>query len=181
MAIKKMQLENFTVFEKLDLNIEQGINVLVGENGMGKTHIMKLLYSACQAARHDIPFPQKVVRVFQPDGSSIQRLVRRKNTGGTTSVKITSDSSYISMQFTTQTKRWNAEVMNDTSWERQNSSLESVFIPAKEILSKKLYRKSTKGRSGLRRTVFILSRVTRQRLSSTWLRKESGRLRCFGS
>lgn len=56
MAIKKIQLENFTVFEKLDIEFEKGINVFVGENGMGKTHIMKLLYSACQAAKHDVSF-----------------------------------------------------------------------------------------------------------------------------
>lgn len=135
MAIKKIQLENFTVFEKLDIDFENGINVFVGENGMGKTHIMKLLYSACQAAKHDISFSQKVVRVFQPDNSSIQRLVTRKNKGGTASVKVYSDKSNISMKFTTKTKKWDAEVGNESAWEKQNHEIESVFIPAKEILS----------------------------------------------
>ena len=49
MAIKKIRLENFTVFDELEMDFEAGVNVFVGENGMGKTHIMKLLYSACQA------------------------------------------------------------------------------------------------------------------------------------
>lgn len=135
MKIKKIQLENFTVFEKLDIDFESGINIFVGENGMGKTHIMKLLYSACQSAKHDVLFPQKVVRVFSPDGSNIQRLVRRKNTGGTASVKVTSDLSNIAMTFTTKTKKWEAVVKNETGWEKQNQGMESVFIPAKEILS----------------------------------------------
>ena len=45
MAVKKIQLDNFTVFEKLSLEFSPGMNVFIGENGLGKTHIMKLLYS----------------------------------------------------------------------------------------------------------------------------------------
>ena len=54
MAVKKIQLDNFTVFEKLSLEFSPGMNVFIGENGLGKTHIMKLLYSACQAAKPDV-------------------------------------------------------------------------------------------------------------------------------
>lgn len=135
MAIKKIQLENFTVFEKLEVPFEPGINVFVGENGMGKTHIMKLLYSACQAVKHDVSMAQKTVRVFLPEGSNIRRLVRRKGKGETSKIRIVSEASSISMQFTTRTVKWNAEVTNEESWEQQNSEMESVFIPAKEILS----------------------------------------------
>lgn len=135
MAIRKIELENITVFDKMDIEFTNGVNIFVGENGTGKTHIMKLLYSACQAVKHDVSFSQKTVRVFRPDGSNIQRLVARKNKGGTASVKICSDESNISMKFTTQTKKWNAEVRNEEKWEHQLSDLSSIFIPAKEILS----------------------------------------------
>lgn len=135
MAIKKIQVKNFTVFNELDIAFEAGVNVFVGENGMGKTHIMKLLYSACQASKHDVSFSQKMVQVFRPDNSAIQRLVKRKNSGGTASVKVSSDTSNISASFTTQTKKWAAIVNNEETWEKQNKGLESVFIPAKEILS----------------------------------------------
>lgn len=135
MAIKKIELENITVFDKMDIDFTEGINIFIGENGVGKTHIMKLLYSACQAVKHDVSFPQKTIRVFRPDGSSIQRLVARKNKGGTASVKVISDSSNISMKFTTRTKKWDAEVKNEENWEQQLSDLSSIFIPAKEILS----------------------------------------------
>ena len=135
MAIKKIELENFTVFDKMDIQFTEGINVLIGENGVGKTHVMKLLYSACQAVKHDTSFSQKTIRVFRPDGSSIQRLVARKNKGGTAIVKVFSDTSYISMKFTTRTKKWDAEVKNEERWEQQLSDLSSIFIPAKEILS----------------------------------------------
>lgn len=135
MAIKKMQLENFTVFDQIVLEFSPGINVFIGENGMGKTHVMKVLYSACQAVKADISFSYKMVKVFQPDDSNIQRLVSRKNKGGTAIVKIYSDTASLTAKFTTKTKKWDAEIQNETSWEKQNTNMESVFIPAKEILS----------------------------------------------
>ena len=135
MAIKKIQLDNFTVFDKLSLEFSTGINVFIGENGLGKTHIMKVVYSACQAVKSDVSFSHKIVKVFLPEKSSIQRLVSRKNSGGTAMVKLYSDLSSITMKFTTKTKKYDAEVQNEIAWEKQNSGLESVFIPAKEILS----------------------------------------------
>ena len=135
MALKKIQLDNFTVFDNLTIEFSPGVNIFVVENGLGKTHIMKLLYSACQSVKADVSFPHKVVKVFQPDNASIQRLVSRKNSGGTTTVKIFSDTTNITMKFSTKTKKWDAEVQNESAWEKQNSGLESVFIPAKEILS----------------------------------------------
>ena len=37
------------------------------ENVMGKTHIMKLAYAACQASKHDVSFSQKTTMIFRPD------------------------------------------------------------------------------------------------------------------
>ena len=54
MAITRVKLENFTVFESLDLEPSPGINVLVGANGTGKTHLMKVCYAACGAFGDDI-------------------------------------------------------------------------------------------------------------------------------
>ena len=45
MAITRVKLENFTVFDSLDLEPSPGINVLVGANGTGKTHLMKVCYA----------------------------------------------------------------------------------------------------------------------------------------
>jgi AAA15 family ATPase/GTPase len=45
MAIKKISLENFTVFEKMNIDVCSGINVFIGENGTGKTHLLKALYA----------------------------------------------------------------------------------------------------------------------------------------
>lgn len=44
MEIKSIEIKEFTVFDDLKIEFSKGINVFVGENGTGKTHLMKLLY-----------------------------------------------------------------------------------------------------------------------------------------
>jgi predicted ATP-binding protein involved in virulence len=84
MPLTKLELENFTVFNKIEIPFCEGLNVLVGENGLGKTHVMKIAYAACRASKHDVSFPQKTVMVFRPDQSSIGRLVSREKNGNNT-------------------------------------------------------------------------------------------------
>ena len=50
MALTRLELENFTAFESLDLELSPGINVFVGANGTGKTHILKVCYAACDVS-----------------------------------------------------------------------------------------------------------------------------------
>lgn len=69
MPLTKIAAENFTVFEDIKIPFCEGLNVLVGENGVGKTHIMKLAYAACQASKHDVSFSQKTTMLFRPDQS----------------------------------------------------------------------------------------------------------------
>ena len=84
MPLTKIEVKNFTVFENISIPFCEGLNVLVGENGVGKTHIMKVAYAACQASKHDVSFPQKTVMLFRPDQSSIGRLVNRNKNGNNT-------------------------------------------------------------------------------------------------
>lgn len=136
MPLTKIEAKNFTVFENISIPFCNGMNVLVGENGVGKTHIMKVAYAACQASKHDISFSQKAVTLFRPDKSSIGRLVNRNRNGNNTAnISVASDTAKLNMSFSTQTKKWDAEVKFEEKWEKQMSDLSSVFIPAKEILS----------------------------------------------
>ena len=50
MALTRVELENFTAFRSLKLDLCPGINVLVGANGTGKTHLMKVCYAACDVS-----------------------------------------------------------------------------------------------------------------------------------
>lgn len=134
--LTKIELSNVTVFHKLTVTFNPGINIFLGENGVGKTHIMKLLYAACQAKKSEVTFPYKTVMVFRPDHSSIGRLVNRDiNSENSASVKVSSTDANIAMTFSHKTQKYNAEVTGTTAWEKQMVDLSSVFIPAKEILS----------------------------------------------
>lgn len=135
MALQKIHLENFTVFSQLNIDFSDGINIFIGENGTGKTHIMKVLYSACQATRPEVSFPHKLVKVFKPDDLSIGRLARRKAGNVNTKIKVLSDSASISASFFYKTKKWEANINGEDKWEKQLKDLTSTFIPAKEILS----------------------------------------------
>ncbi len=44
--IDSIGLKNITVFNDVELAFSKGINIIVGENGTGKTHILKLLYAS---------------------------------------------------------------------------------------------------------------------------------------
>lgn len=136
MPLKKIEAENFTVFENITIPFCDGLNVLVGENGVGKTHVMKIAYAACRAARHDVSFPQKTVLLFRPDQSGIGRLVNRKKRGNNIAkVLVEADKAKIGMAFSTKTKKWDAAVRSEQNWENNMTEMSSVYIPAKEILS----------------------------------------------
>lgn len=47
---KEIRIERFMAFDDIDLKLSEGINVLIGANGTGKTHLMKLLFGAMQQA-----------------------------------------------------------------------------------------------------------------------------------
>lgn len=139
MGIQKIDLSNFTVFEQESIDFCEGINILIGENGTGKTHLMKLIYSACKAVNPKVSFSQKIVNTFRPDDFKIGRLVNRKQGTSSSTTKIYAQKNNVikslSINFSTKTNKWEAEVKNEQSWEKEFGNLESTFIPAKEILS----------------------------------------------
>jgi len=46
MSISKIEIKNFTVFKDISIGLSDRVNVFVGENGTGKTHLLKVLYAA---------------------------------------------------------------------------------------------------------------------------------------
>ena len=118
MPLTNIEADNFTVFDDIKIPFNKGLNILVGENGMGKTHVMKLAYAACQASKHDVSFSQKTTMLFRPDQSSIGRLVNRKKNGkNTAKVSVGSDTAKIGMTFSTKTKKWDAEITTEEKWD----------------------------------------------------------------
>ena len=133
--ITKFKAKDFTAFSDLQLQFTPGINILIGENGTGKTHVMKAVYSACCVVdkRIDRTFDQKIKSVFQP--LSIGRLVHRHIGRGSGKVSVfrlndNNKECYISCLITTIGK---TEVTG-SGW-KEDSKLEAIFIPVKDMLA----------------------------------------------
>lgn len=140
MKFQSIKLKNFTVFTNCEIALEAGINVFLGENGTGKTHILKLLYSAAQATRHDISFSRKIVGTMQPDDMCMHRLLSRTRGNSASSVTVfasneTGSTRKLQVAFSKQTKKWNAKTTGEQTWEKDFPKVSSIFIPVREILS----------------------------------------------
>lgn len=134
MKLTRMKLERFTAFEKLDLNLSEGINVFVGANATGKTHLMKLAYASCDITKTKLDFAEKLIRTFLPSGRALGRLVKRQKVSSRCAVEIFRGEIKLRASFTNHTtKAENAALTNINKW--KESPIESVYIPVKEMLS----------------------------------------------
>ncbi len=140
MGLTRIELENFTAFRSLQLDLCPGVNVLVGANGTGKTHLMKVCYAACDASgRHIHAFVQKLVAIFLPSARNLGRLVRRQQgAGGRASIHLARgarklDASFVSHLDPSEALEFSTPPALEGAWARDR--IESVYIPVKEMLS----------------------------------------------
>ena len=49
MKIQRLELQDFMIFQKVDTSFSPNINIICGENGTGKTALIKLLYSCLKS------------------------------------------------------------------------------------------------------------------------------------
>ena len=151
MTLTRVQLRRFTAFSNLELELCPGINVLVGANGTGKTHLMKVLYAACDSSKADVHFAEKLMRVLLPSGRFLGRLVKRqpgskraregKEIHGLLEKSVASVDVYrgdrrLGVRFSNRIKSPNSayvSVSGADSW--KDSPLKSTYIPVKEMLS----------------------------------------------
>ena len=135
MTLTRVRLERFTAFEELDLELSPGINVLVGANATGKTHLMKVCYAACEVSKTGGSFAGKLVRVFMPSGGGHGRLVKTGRSGGTGKVEVFCKQGSILTTFSDRSKSYQADITRSRgeAWEKLN--IESLYIPVKEMLA----------------------------------------------
>lgn len=85
MALIRLELKQFTVFEDARFALCPGVNVLIGRNSTGKSHAMKAAYALLHGlklasrdpseADRDKILAERFLRIFLPD--SLDRLIRR--------------------------------------------------------------------------------------------------------
>lgn len=149
--LDKITIENFTVFDSVAFQFSKGINVVIGDNGTGKSHLLKLAYSiatvAVAAGKPDSPsaktdlqktLANKLINVFRPD--SLGRLVRSKRARGegrgnkgraTVRLSFVGDADEWSFNFSGMAEK--EVVLESTPKAFQQS--ETIFIPTKEMMS----------------------------------------------
>ena len=132
-AITRIKLKRFTAFESLDLLPSPGVNALLGANGTGKTHLMKVAYAACDATKPEVRFPDKLVRLFMPSNRSIGRLVKRRRGGSTALVEVSWRDASIRTSFSNHARSPESAIIQRRRWWQE--PLSSIYIPVKEMLA----------------------------------------------
>ena len=139
MAITKMRFSQFTAFEELDFIASPGINVLVGANGTGKTHLMKVAYAACDISKTKTDFAEKLVRVFMPSSRHLGRLVRRQQTSSHDPIEchigISRDDALSIEAYVPHLARHSSDATVSYVKEWCEHPVKSVYIPVKEMLA----------------------------------------------
>jgi len=151
--LKRLHLQNFTVFADADFQFEKGLNVIVGTNGTGKSHVLKVGYASLKTADRFEELPgfklvwnennlknclrEELISVFRPELNNLGHLIRWQVPQSETSVKVVFDD--LPSQF-----RFDIVKVNVPEYALQTSELSEqpapnvagpVFIPAKEVLT----------------------------------------------
>ena len=143
--LTKLHLKNFTVFADADFQFAPGLNVVVGENGVGKTHVLKAAYTVAAVSAWgkkesgeprpsksylQLAIAKKLRGVFCPD--ALGQLVRRQAGKSPCEVDATFHSTPIRMGFSFNSASKEVSVEPCPSrWEGEPP----VYIPTRELLT----------------------------------------------
>ncbi|WP_257263737.1 ATP/GTP-binding protein, partial [Endozoicomonas sp. ONNA2] len=127
---ERLVLDNFGAFKKAEFQFSAGVNVFIGANGTGKTHLMKLIYCLQQQGHDADALEKKLVNVFRPGKGNISRLVHRPRGSDTAVVTLkTTDGKKLKLSFD-NTRHHNFKVSGSLA-----TADAPVYIPVKEVLS----------------------------------------------
>jgi energy-coupling factor transporter ATP-binding protein EcfA2 len=144
--LTRLMLKNLTVFSDVDFQFARGLNVIVGENGSGKSHVLKVAYTvAAVSARGEkdsgsptptknylaLAIAQKMRGVFRPD--ELGRLARRQAGRNRCEVEARFKLRAIRIGFS-----FNASSKTEVSIDQPPTKWEGnppVFLPTRELLT----------------------------------------------
>ena len=141
--IDKLSLKNFTVFSDCEIDFPPGVNVIIGGNGTGKTHLLKSLYCLLawdrdlkqkkKLSKGEIgdAFYSLVKSQFSIKADTLESVVRRGSKGGASVAATLSDSSVMEFILGRRSKSAKPQgVMKPSPVHRP-----PVLIPTKEVMS----------------------------------------------
>lgn len=144
--INTLKVSNFTVFSGAELSFGQHLNVIIGENDVGKTHILKLVYSALAMSAEEgrkapdssptksvlkTKLAEKLVNVFRPE--ALGRLAKRKQGKVNCDVELKFANGALDLHFgfSTGSKTEVELYKSPTSW----VDPAPAFLPTRELLT----------------------------------------------
>lgn len=145
--LRRLKIKNFTVFKQADLQFAPGLNVIVGENGSGKSHLLKLAYCVMgsllkpkQVETYGKPNQQIVERglanrlslIFKPD--HLGSLVHRQSDAKAYAA-IEAGFSLSSLQTQFAFNRLSKTEVRVDSLPKRWVRLQPVYFPTRELLS----------------------------------------------
>ncbi|ASB86592.1 DNA replication/repair protein RecF [Bacillus sonorensis] len=78
MYIQNLTLSSYRNYERLDLQFENKVNVIIGENAQGKTNLMEAIYVLAMAKSHRTSNDKELIR-WDEDYAKIEGRVIKKN------------------------------------------------------------------------------------------------------
>lgn len=145
--LKTLHTKNFTVFPgPQSFQFAPGVNVFVGENGTGKTHLLKLAYTliatSAEGGRGPNPaaptkghlqkaYADKLMGVFKPD--ALGRLASRKQGRARCEIRAEFGSKALNPSFSLATNA-QSEVQVETL-PKQWDDKRALYVPTRELLT----------------------------------------------
>lgn len=131
--ISKLHLKNFIAFTDLGIDFSPGINIVIGENGTGKTQLLKAILTLSgpeTVGDHaDEQLAHKLCRLYHPLSDQVGEL-RRGGERGEAMLSATFASGHeITAQFS------GSATVVKVSTNAQGEASPAIFIPTKEVLS----------------------------------------------
>jgi len=133
MKVQHLQFKNFTAFADLTIDFSPKVNIVIGENGTGKTQLLKAILALCgtevRAEHAGEQLARKLCRLYHPLSGNVGAL-RRAGTRGEAMLSATfAAGQTVTVQFSGTASE--VKVSTNTGDELATA----IFIPTKEVLS----------------------------------------------
>jgi hypothetical protein len=140
----KLELENFGIFYRFEWNNHTQINILIGKNYIGKSQLLKILYSLAKSVEiyHKQSQPNalqksfrtvlanKLICTFQPEGKGLGELITKGQNKLNVQARLCEENYYFS--FGKDTTRRITDANNHLI---PPKNLSAIFVPPKEVLT----------------------------------------------
>jgi len=138
--IKQIDIENVTLFEKVSFEFSGALNVFIGKNSTGKTHLMKLIYALSKAyeiadnleknpSKFSIPITKELLKNFMVN--RVGKLSSKVKGHPYSKINIYNNlKEHTSLEFTSQ-----QEAVSISQYVENLLDVSSVYVPTKEILT----------------------------------------------